>query len=702
MKSQKFKINLAGRDFVVETGKMAGQADGAVTVQYGGTIVLATVVATGETREGVDFFPLLVDYEERLYAAGKISGSRFIKREGRPSDEAVLTCRLIDRPIRPLFPKTYRNDVQVIITVLSIDHENDPDIVALNAASLALMISPAPFEGPVGAVRIGMIDGKFVLNPTISQMETSTLDLVVASTNERVMMIEANAKEVTEEEMEKAIAYAKKSALEIIKMQESIAKKLKVEKREIIADNLEIEKDVQVFIGKKIDNVMKLVDEEKRKVELNKFETEVLENFEGNYKQIELKTQFDKLVKKAVRNAILDKSIRPDGRKLDEIRPIDIEVGLLPRTHGSALFTRGQTQALTIATLAGPGLQQTIETMTEEGEKRYMHHYNFPPYSTGEVRPMRGAGRREIGHGALAEKALVPVLPSKEEFPYTIRLVSEILSSNGSSSMASTCGSTLALMDAGVPIKKPVAGIAMGLITSDDGKKYKILTDLQGLEDFGGDMDFKVTGTRDGITAIQLDTKIKGLSDEMVKDTLEQAKVARFIILDKMQKVIDAPRKELSPFAPRIITLKINPEKIGDVIGPGGKMINKIITDCGGKEMVTIDIEEDGTVTIASPDLNSAQKAKVCVESITRDIELGKIYEGTVESIQRDRMRGGEIGAIVEIAPGKTGMVHISEVSDQRIPTVSSVLNPGDKVKVKVLAIDRDRGRIALSIKQAK
>ncbi len=697
-----FKVNFAGKEFSVHMGDMAGQADGAVTVRYGDTMVLATVVVANEPREGVDFFPLLIDYEERLYAAGKISGSRFIKREGRPSEEAILTCRLIDRPIRPLFPKSFRNDVQVIITVLSYDHENDPDIIALNAASIALMISRAPFQGPVGAVRIGSIDGEFVVNPTKTQLAKSTLDLVVASTNERVMMIEAAAKEIPDDVAKKAIVFAKEQTQPLIKLQEQIAKECQKDKHAVTDEMSQIAKDVYEFIGSKITDAFKITNEEKRKVELDAYLGEVSENFEGNYKQIDLKSEFDKLVQKAVRDVVLKDGKRVDGRKMTEIRPISMKIGFLPRTHGSALFTRGQTQALTVATLAGPGMQQMIDTMGEEGEKRYMHHYNFPPYSTGEVRPMKGVGRREVGHGALAEKALVPVLPSKEEFPYTIRLVSEILSSNGSSSMASVCGSTLALMDAGVPIKKPVTGIAMGLITSQDGKEYKVLTDLQGLEDFGGDMDFKIAGTRDGITAIQLDTKIKGLSDEIISDTIDQAKVGRLEIMDKIIATIAEPREDLSQFAPRILTVKINPEKIGDLIGPGGKTINKIITDCGGKEVLTIDIEEDGTVMISSIEPKYAQEAKKIVEQLTMELEKGKIYEGVVKTIQKDRMSGKEIGAIVEFGPTQSGMVHISEISKDRIPTVTSVLNIGDKIKVKVLDIDKERGRMSLSYKQAR
>lgn len=702
MTTKKFKTNFGNKEICVELGKLAMQATGAVTVKYGDTIVLATAVIASEVREGIDFFPLLVDYEERLYAAGKISGSRFIKREGRPSDEAILTCRLIDRPIRPLFPKNFRNDVQVIITVLSIDHENDPDIVALNAASTALMVTGAPFQGPIGAVRVGMINNKFVTNPTKTQMQNSVLDLVVAATKEKVMMIEAEANEVPEETMIKAIQYAKKEIKDIISLQEKIVKDLKINPFKLSEEQKEVDiaKEVEKFVGKKITKAFSITDKDKRQTELDNFLKEVLENFEGNYKQIDLKNEFDKLIQKKVRDAIIEKEERPDGRKITEIRPINVEVGLLPRAHGSGLFTRGQTQALTVATLAGPGMEQHIDTMAQEGEKRYMHHYNFPPYSTGEVRPMRGVGRREVGHGALAEKALLPVLPNQEEFPYTIRLVSEILSSNGSSSMASTCGSTLALMDAGVPIKKPVAGIAMGLITKE--KKYKVLTDLQGLEDFSGDMDFKIAGTKDGITAIQLDTKIDGLNDEIITDTFKQAKIGRIEILKKMQQVIKEPKKELSPYAPRILSLKINPEKIGDVIGPGGKTINKIITDCGGKELVTIDIDDTGIITISSIDVQKAKQAKDILESITQELEIGKTYSGIVKTIQKDRIKGNEIGAIVEIGPNKEGMVHISKIANQRIPRVSDYLKPGDKINVKVLEVDKERGRVSLSYKDAK
>lgn len=703
MDSKKNEVDFAGKKLFFEYGKMATLANGSVTVRMGDTVILATATVGLEPRDGVDFFPLLVDYEERLYAAGKISGSRFIKREGRPSDEAILTCRMIDRPIRPLFPKKYRNDVQIVITTLSYDGENDPDILGIIGASTALMMTDAPFLGPIAGVRIGMIDGKMVVNPTRSEQKISTLDLVIAGTAEKVMMIEAGAKEVSEQEMFDAMKMAQEVIKPVIEVQKKIAEKVDA----MIPDQedeeeKEIYENVKKYLGEEVKQVVRLTNKDERSKKTDEFLTKVMENFEGNYKQIDLKNAFDRLLKKEVRAAILEDDHRPDGRALNEIRPIDIEVGVLPRIHGSALFSRGQTQALSIVTLGGPGEEQMIDTMTEEGEKRYMHHYNFPPFSTGEVKPMRGASRREIGHGYLAEKAIIPVLPSKEEFPYTIRVVSEILGSNGSSSMASTCGSTLALMDAGVPIKKPVAGISIGLVTSDDKKSYKLLTDIQGLEDFGGDMDFKVTGTTDGITAIQMDTKIDGLNFDIIRDTLKQAKIARMDILEKINKVIPEPRKELSTYAPRIITIKISPEKIGDLIGPGGKVINKIITDCGGKEVTSIDIEEDGTVFVASNDAKMGEQAADFVRGITKEIVIGEQYQGEIKAIQKDRNSGKEIGAIVQLTPNQDGMVHISQVADKRIDKVSDVLKVGEVIPVVVLDIDKEKGRISLSYKAAK
>ena len=683
-----------------ETGKLAGLADGSVTVSWGETVILATAVVGVEPREGVDFFPLMVDYEERLYAAGKISGSRFIKREGRPTDNAVLSARLIDRPIRPLFPKSFRNDVQVIITVLSYDEEHSPDTIAIVAASAALTQTIAPFECPVGAARVGCIDGKMVLNPTESQLDVSTLDLVVAGTTDTVMMIEAGAKEIPEATMIEAIEFALAGLQPTIAVQKNFARTDMLTTDASEADI--IHEEVKKYIGKKLAGAIKELDPEKRKTAIATFEADVLKNFEGSYKQTDLKVTFNKIVEKEIRELILSHDIRPDGRKLDEVRPLSIEVGLLPRTHGSGLFTRGQTQALTIATLGSPGDEQTVETLEEEGTKRFMHHYNFPPFSTGEVKPMRSVGRREIGHGALAERALKPMIPDRESFPYTIRLVSEILASNGSSSMAATCGSTLALMDAGVPITKPVSGIAMGLITDHEKpyENYKVLTDLQGLEDFAGDMDFKVAGTKDGITAIQLDTKIKGLSMGIIKDTLAAALKGRLFIMEQMLSVIGEPRTELSQYAPRIYTLHIPIDKIGDVIGPGGKNIRKIVDDAGGKEVISIDIEDDGTVLVSSPKKEAADSAIAAIQGQTKEFAIGEVIDGTVEEILKDRFKGNEIGAIINLGGKNTGMVHISEISQNRIETVSSVLKVGDKVKVKVVTIDKERGRVGLSIKQ--
>ncbi|PIU87258.1 polyribonucleotide nucleotidyltransferase [Candidatus Berkelbacteria bacterium CG06_land_8_20_14_3_00_43_10] len=695
-----FKADFGNGELVFETGKLAGLADGSVTVSWGETVILATAVVGVEPREGVDFFPLMVDYEERLYAAGKISGSRFIKREGRPTDNAVLSARLIDRPIRPLFPKSFRNDVQVIITVLSYDEEHSPDTIAIVAASAALTQTIAPFECPVGAARVGCIDGKMVLNPTESQLDVSTLDLVVAGTTDTVMMIEAGAKEIPEATMIEAIEFALAGLQPTIAVQKNFARTDMLTTDASEADI--IHEEVKKYIGKKLAGAIKELDPEKRKTAIATFEADVLKNFEGSYKQTDLKVTFNKIVEKEIRELILSHDIRPDGRKLDEVRPLSIEVGLLPRTHGSGLFTRGQTQALTIATLGSPGDEQTVETLEEEGTKRFMHHYNFPPFSTGEVKPMRSVGRREIGHGALAERALKPMIPDRESFPYTIRLVSEILASNGSSSMAATCGSTLALMDAGVPITKPVSGIAMGLITDHEKpyENYKVLTDLQGLEDFAGDMDFKVAGTKDGITAIQLDTKIKGLSMGIIKDTLAAALKGRLFIMEQMLSVIGEPRTELSQYAPRIYTLHIPIDKIGDVIGPGGKNIRKIVDDAGGKEVISIDIEDDGTVLVSSPKKEAADSAIAAIQGQTKEFAIGEVIDGTVEEILKDRFKGNEIGAIINLGGKNTGMVHISEISQNRIETVSSVLKVGDKVKVKVVTIDKERGRVGLSIKQ--
>lgn len=697
-----YEVDFAGKKISLETGKLAGLADGSVVVHCNDTVVLATAVVGTEPREGVDFFPLLVDYEERFYAAGKISGSRFIKREGRPSDAAVLAARKIDRPLRPLFPKTYRNDVQVVITVLSYDGSIDPDVLATFAASAALMQTPAPFMGPIAAAQVGLIGGKFVIAPSDSELLESDLNLTIAATEERIMMIETESNEVSEEKVFEGIALAMKEMEPMIKIQHQIAED---HMREVVAEEEgaihELHAEINKLMAEKIKDAVMEMDKEAREAKLKIYETEVLQSLEGNYKQVEIKSAFAGLVEKEVRKAILEKDLRPDGRKLDEIRPLGIEVGILPRPHGSALFTRGQTQALTVATLASPGMEQLIDTMEGESTKRFMHHYNFPPFSTNEVRPMRGAGRREIGHGYLAEKALKPMIPDSESFPYTIRLVSEILSSNGSSSMAATCGSTLALMDAGIPIKKPVSGIAMGLMTGENINNYKILSDLQGLEDFAGDMDFKVAGTADGITAIQMDTKIAGLSMDIVRDTLAQAKIGRLEILKAMLEVIPEPREEISKYAPKIEAIKINPDKIGDIIGPGGKTIKKIIDDCGGKEITSIDIEDDGTVMISSIDPEMGEKAISIVKSMTREIVPGEIISGEVIDIKKDRMSGKEIGAIVAITPKVDGMIHISQISEKRIEKVSDVLKVGDQVTAKVIEVDPIKGRISLSMKEA-
>ena len=703
------KIAYGNADLTISQGNLAMQADAAVTVCWGETMVLATVVVSNEVREEIDFLPLLIDYEERMYASGKISGSRFIKREGRPSDNAVLTARMIDRPLRPLFPKYFYNDVQVVITVLSYDKEHDPSIVSIIAASSALMLSKAPFAGPVGAARIGRIDGKLIANPTDQEIKKSDLELVIASVKDKIIMVEAEGVEIPEEVMKEAFQLAQKEIQPILKMQTDLAKDAVSLQVEPLDEK--IHSELKDFVGAELKEVLKLKQDDEQKQKIADFELRILNNFEGNYKQIELKSAFGKLIQKEVRKTILEDGIRPDGRRLDEIRPISVEVGILPRTHGSGLFTRGHTQSLTIATLGAPGDEQFVDTMEEEGTRRYMHHYNFPPFSTGEVSPMRSTSRREIGHGALAEKALLPMVPSKEDFPYTIRLVSEILSSNGSSSMAATCGSTLALLDAGVPLKALVAGIAIGLITRENfngikatdvkDSDYKILTDIQGLEDFGGDMDFKVAGTKNGITAIQMDTKLHGITFEIASRAMDIAKVARLKILEKMLAVI--PReKEMSQYAPRIKKIIINPKRIGDIIGPGGKTIRKIIETCGGDEKVSIDIDDQGCVYISATDKEAGDQAKKIIEELTYEVKVGQVFDNAkVVEIVKQRDSGAEIGALVEVAPGRIGMVHISEVSPERIPTVSSVLKIGQIVKVKVVTVDEEKGRYGLSIKRA-
>ncbi|MBI3261461.1 polyribonucleotide nucleotidyltransferase [Candidatus Berkelbacteria bacterium] len=676
---------------------MAKFASGSVLASWGGTVLLATTVIGKQPREGVDFFPLMVDYEERLYAAGKISGSRFIKREGRPSDRAILTARLVDRPLRPLFPKEFRNDVQVIVTVLSYDREHEPDIIAINAASAALALSGAPFNGPVGAARVGLIDGKLVVNPSGSQMDQSTLNIVVAGTADKVMMLEADATEVPEATVLEAITLAQKTIAQAVTVQTKLAEG--TEKMTFDGVDEAMVKAVSDAIGTKLTKALAIADADERKDTIAALETELFEALTETYGKLNLKTAFEKLVDKGVREAILTKDHRPDGRKLDEIRPLKVEAGLLPRTHGSGFFGRGETQVITIATLGAPGDEQMIDTMEEDTTKRYLHHYNFPPFSVGEVKPMRSPGRREIGHGALAEKALRPVIPDREKFPYTVRLVSEVVSSNGSTSMAATCGSTIALMDAGVPIKAPVAGMSIGLVHGG-GKNYKLLTDIAGAEDFSGDMDFKVTGTRAGITAIQLDIKIDGLTFEIVKEALARAKTGREVVLDAIAKVIAKPRPELSPYAPRIFTMHISTEKIGEIIGPGGKTIRKLIEDCGGKEVISIDIEDDGTVLVASADKEAAEKAIAQIEAMTREVRVGEMFTAPVVDIVRSRQTGQDVGAVVQILPKTDGMIHISELADHRVAKVTDVVKVGDVVTVKVVAVDPIKGRISLSMKQ--
>jgi len=703
-KTQKFETDFAGKKLTIETGKMAFLADGAVTVRYGDTVVMATAVVEPETREGTDFFPLLVDYEERMYASGKISGSRFVKREGRPSEQATLTSRLIDRPIRPLFPKGYRNDVQVVVMVLSADLNHEPDIISIIAASAALMLSGAPFDGPVAAQRIGLIDGKLVAYPTVEQQAKSELNLTIAGTRDAIMMVEAGANEVSEKTITEALELAQKSWQPVIKLQEEIIKKLAVVKKEyeVFTPNEEVTEKIKKFLDGKLGKHIVNADSIKRFEVLGELKTEVLNEFgplpaetkedHTRYPHADVVNAFGKVVDNEIRRAILEDNHRPDGRKLEEIRPISGQTGLLPRTHGSALFTRGTTQALSITTLGPTSDAQLIDTMEEDSSKRYMHHYNFPPFSTGEARPMRSTGRREIGHGALAERALEPMIPPAEDFPYTIRVVSEILSSNGSTSMASVCGSTLSLMDAGVPLIKPVAGIAMGLILNHDKPgKYVILSDIQGTEDFAGDMDFKVAGTDTGITALQMDIKVKGITVEIMKAALTQAKVGRSHIMGEMTKILDKPNTELSPFAPRISKLTINPEKIRDVIGKGGETINKIIAETG---VDSIDIEDEGLVMIASTDEAAAKAAIEWIEYLTAEPEIGKTYNGKVVKIM-------DFGAFVEIMPGKDGLVHISQFADHHVEDINDEVKLGDEFPVKLVEID-SQGRLNLSKKAAE
>ncbi|WP_304171739.1 polyribonucleotide nucleotidyltransferase [Limnochorda pilosa] len=691
---ESFQMEFAGRRLVFETGKLAGQANGAVLARYGDTAVLVTATMSKQPREGIDFFPLLVDYEERMYAIGRIPGG-WGRREGRPPEGAILAARMIDRTLRPLFPEGFRNDVQVVATILSVDYDHSPDIAALLGASAALTISDIPFEGPVAGVRVGLVDGKLVLNPTSAQADRSDLDLVVAGTRDAVMMVEAGANEVPEEQILEAILFAHEEIKRVIALQDQMREAIGRPKVEVplYQPDPEVAEWTRRWVEPKLPGAVKNPDKLAREDAIERLREQVVEAFlaehgEDAAAQVkDVEAVFDQLLKDFVRKTITEDGERVDGRALDEIRPISCEVGLLPRVHGSGLFTRGQTQVLSAVALGLKSDEQLLDDLREEDRKRYIHHYNFPGFSVGEVRPMRSAGRREIGHGALAERALLPVIPPEEDFPYTIRVVSEVLSSNGSTSQASVCGSTLALMDAGVPIRKPVAGIAMGLVKYGD--RFAILTDIQGIEDALGDMDFKVAGTRDGITAIQMDIKVKGIGREILQAALEQARRGRLYILDKMAEVIDRPRPSLSPFAPRVITLQIPVDRIRDVIGPGGKVIRGIIEETG----VQIDIEDDGTVYIASVNEEEGQRAKAMVENLVRDVEVGATYQGKVKRITN-------FGAFVEILPGKEGLVHISKLAPGRVGRVEDVVQLGDEITVKVTDID-ELGRINLSRKDA-
>ena len=685
-----FKTAIGGRLLEVEIGKVCEKANGQAMVKYGDTVVNVTATASEKPRADIDFFPLSVDFEERMYAAGKIPGG-FIRREGRPSEKAILTSRLIDRPIRPLFPKGFYNDVQVVCTAMSIDPDCTPESVAMIGSSIALTISDIPWDGPTASVVIGYIDGNYVVNPTQEQRAVSELHLVVSGTKDAIMMVEAGANEVKESVMLEAILFAHEQIKQIVSFIEDIQREVGKEKRDydLYEVPAEIVDAVNDFAAQKMYDAVHVSGREERTAAMAQVETDTMEalseKFEGAAKDIA--NALYALKKEKVRNLIIDDEIRPDDRNRTEVRPIWCDTSVLPRVHGSGLFKRGETQVLSAATLGGIGDAQVIDGIGVETEKRYMHHYNFPPYSVGEARPIRSPGRREIGHGALAERALLPVLPSKEDFPYTIRVVSDVLSSNGSTSQASVCGSCMALMDAGVPIKAPVAGIAMGLIErveEDGSSKMAILSDIQGLEDFLGDMDFKVAGTKEGITAIQMDIKVHGLSKEVLSQALEQAREGRLHIMGEMLNEIDAPRAELSKYAPRIITMKIDPEQVRVVIGPGGKTINKITQETGAK----LDLEDDGTVFITAPDMESAYACQQAVELLTKDVEVGEVYEGEVKRIMA-------FGAFIEVLPGKEGLLHISKMADYRVDKVEDVMNLGDKVKVKVKEID-DQGRINL------
>ncbi len=684
---EQFQMDLSGRTLTIETGELAKQAGGAVMVRYGDTAVLVTATGSKEAKD-IDFFPLTVDYEEKMYAVGRIPGG-FIKREARPPETAILNSRLIDRPIRPLFDKGVRNEVHVVATVMSVDYDCDPAICGMIGASAALTISDIPWNGPIAGVRMGRVNGEFVVNPTKAQLEETDLNVVVAGTKDAILMVEGGAQEVPEEVLLEVIMAAHEEIKKIVAFQEEFQPKVGKVKREFPNKDVpkEIVAAVKAFAHDKLDAAVRCADKQQRDEQENAVRAETYEHFEEIYPENmnDVRLAFDKLVKEVVRHMITVEKIRPDGRQLDEVRPITCRVGVLPRSHGSGLFTRGQTQVLNITTLAPLSEKQTIDGIGIDTEKRYIHHYNFPSFSVGETRSSRGPGRREIGHGALAERALVPVIPSEADFPYAMRLVSEVLESNGSSSMASVCGSTLSLMDAGVPIKAPVAGIAMGLVTKDD--HYTILTDIQGMEDALGDMDFKVAGTAKGVTAIQMDIKISGLSREILHEALEQAHKGRMHIMGIMMETINAPRESMSAFAPRIITMNINPDKIRDVIGSGGKVIRSIIEETGAK----IDIEDDGTIFIAATEQSSADKAIEIITNLTKEVEVGEVYMGKVTRLMA-------FGAFVEVLPGKEGLVHISKLAKERVEKVEDVVNVGDEIMVKVIEIDK-QGRVNLSRK---
>jgi len=685
---QCFEIELGGRKLTIEQGKMAKQANSAVLVRYGDTVVLVTATASSAPREGVDFFPLTVDYEEKMYAAGKIPGG-FIKREGRPSSDAVLCARLIDRPIRPLFPDGFRNDVQIVATVLCVEQDNPPEIAAMIGASCALTVSDIPFMGPIAGVRVGYVDGAFVINPTEEQRAVSELNLTVAGSHDAVMMVEAGANELSEEVVLDAILFGHAEIRRLVEFQNDIRSACGKEKivPAIFAVSEELESKVRAYAEERLDAATRNSDKLARDADIAAIKAETVEHFIEEYPDAakEIAQILYKIEKGIVRHMITHEKIRPDGRALDEVRPVSCEVGILPRTHGSGLFTRGQTQVLTVTTLGSIGDEQIIDGLGPETTKHYLHHYNFPGYSVGEARPMRSPGRREIGHGALAERALFPMIPSIEDFPYTIRLVSEILESNGSSSMGSVCGSTLSLMCAGVPIKRPVSGVAMGLVR--DGDDYSILTDIQGMEDALGDMDFKVAGTTKGITAIQMDIKIAGITRDILASALAQAKQGRAFILEKMLACIEKPAAELSPYAPRVEVITIDIDKIRDVIGTGGKVVRKIIDETG----VDVDIHEDGNIFITSPNMEAMDRARKMIEDIVREVEVGEVYTGRVTRFLK-------FGAFVELLPGKEGLCHISQLAKHRVESVEDVVKIGDQLEVKVIEID-EKGRINVSHK---